>query len=218
VEQTTEVWQQASVQTLVEEGDADHEQSDRGPAPHHAHGARPPLRGRRRKKRITAKKKTAKKNRTKVRRSHRETEAHFTAAGMSSQRNHSDSFCFKRAAFYQSLKSKVGLAAAKSGVVEDWHSSSPSARSLSRSPSPPPPSFTQSHFPPRSLVRDGQTSPHRPRLVVSRSTCPPLSPSPHANSFILGTAVINTHTRWAAFFYRPTGRPRRTARVPHADS
>ena len=29
---------------------------------------------------------------------HRETEAHFTAAGMSSQRNHSDSFRFKRAA------------------------------------------------------------------------------------------------------------------------
>ena len=26
-----------------------------------------------------------------------------------------------------------------------------------------------------SLVRDGQTSPHRTRLVVSRSTCPPLS-------------------------------------------
>jgi hypothetical protein len=35
-------------------------------------------------------------------------------------------------------------------------------------------------------VRDGQTSPHRPRLVVSRSTCPPLSPSPHANSLIRG--------------------------------
>jgi hypothetical protein len=40
----------------------------------------------------------------------------------------------------------------------------------------------------------GQTSPLRPRLVVSRSTCPPLSPSPHVNSFVLGTAVINTHT------------------------
>jgi len=24
-------------------------------------------------------------------------------------------------------------------------------------------------------------------------TCPPLSPSPHANSFVIGTAVINTH-------------------------
>jgi len=67
------------------------------------------------------------------------------------------------------------------------------ARSLSRSRSPPPPSFTQYPSPPRSLKRDGQTSPHRPRLVVSRSTCPPLSPSPHANSFIIGTAVINTH-------------------------
>jgi hypothetical protein len=43
-----------------------------------------------------------------------------------------------------------------------------------------------------TLVRDGQTSPLRPRLVVSRSTCPPLSPSPHANSFVKGTAVINT--------------------------
>ena len=48
---------------------------------------------------------------------HRETEAHFTAAGMSSQRNHSDSFRFKRAAFYKSLKSKVGLAAAKAAAL-----------------------------------------------------------------------------------------------------
>jgi hypothetical protein len=44
---------------------------------------------------------------------HRETEAHFTATGLPSQRNHSDSFRFKRAASYQSLKSKVGLAAVK---------------------------------------------------------------------------------------------------------
>jgi hypothetical protein len=43
---------------------------------------------------------------------HRETEAHFTAAGMPSQRNQSESFRIKRAAFYQGLKSKVGLAAA----------------------------------------------------------------------------------------------------------
>ena len=48
---------------------------------------------------------------------HRETEAHFTAAGMSSQRKQSDSLRFKRAAFYQSLKSKVGLAAAKSAAL-----------------------------------------------------------------------------------------------------
>ena len=32
--------------------------------------------------------------------------------------------------------------------------------------------------PPRSLVRDGQTSPHRPRLVISRSKCPSLFPPP----------------------------------------
>jgi hypothetical protein len=32
------------------------------------------------------------------------------------------------------------------------------------------------------------------RLVVSRSTCPPLSPSPYANSFEIGAAVIGTHT------------------------
>jgi hypothetical protein len=53
-----------------------------------------------------------------------------------------------------------------------WHSIiiiSPSGRFLSRSPSPPPPSFTQSPSPPRSLVRDGQTSPHRSRLVCVSS-------------------------------------------------
>ena len=38
-------------------------------------------------------------------------------AGMSSQRNQSDSFQFKRAAFYQSLKSKVGLAATKAAAL-----------------------------------------------------------------------------------------------------
>jgi hypothetical protein len=41
-----------------------------------------------------------------------------------------------------------------------------------------------------------QPSPHKPRLVVSHSTCPPLSSSTHAHSllhsFVLGTAVINT--------------------------
>ena len=88
----------------------------------------------------------------------------------------------------------------QSGGVEDqpqcrgmWHSGSPSARSCSRSPSPSPPSFTQYSSPPRSLVRDGKTSPLRPRLVVSRGTCPPLSPSPYANSFVIGTAVVNKH-------------------------
>jgi len=47
----------------------------------------------------------------------RKTEAHFTAAEMSSQRNQSDSFRFKHAAFYQSLKSKVGVAAVKAAAL-----------------------------------------------------------------------------------------------------
>jgi hypothetical protein len=50
---------------------------------------------------------------------HRETEAHFTASGMSSQRNQSDSFGFKHAAFYQSLKSKSRTRGSQSGFIED---------------------------------------------------------------------------------------------------
>ncbi len=48
---------------------------------------------------------------------HRETEAHFTAAGMSSQNINSETLRFKRAAFYNGLKSKVGLAAAKAAAL-----------------------------------------------------------------------------------------------------
>jgi hypothetical protein len=66
-----------------------------------------------------------------------------------------------------------------------WHISNPNARSLSHSPSDPHPSFTQSPYPPCSLVRDEQTHPHRSRIVVSHSTCPPLSFPPHANSFVI---------------------------------
>jgi hypothetical protein len=130
---------------------------------------------------------------------HRETEAHFTAAGLSLQRNQSDSFLFKSAVFYQLLKSKVGLAAAKAAAlrinlnVEGCVIVAAPMHAPSRAPLLLPLLLSQkSPSPPRSLVRDGQTSPHRPRLVVSRSTCPPLSPSPHANNFI-GTAVINKH-------------------------
>jgi hypothetical protein len=32
---------------------------------------------------------------------------------------------------------------------------------------------------------------HTPRLVVSHAICPPLSPSTHANSIVIGPAVIN---------------------------
>jgi len=36
-----------------------------------------------------------------------------------------------------------------------------------------------------TLVRGGQTSPHKPRLAVSRSTCPPLSSSSHTKLYSL---------------------------------
>jgi hypothetical protein len=70
-----------------------------------------------------------------------------------------------------------------------------------RSPSSRHPPFTHYPFPLRSLVCGGQPSPHKPRLVVSHSTCPPLSSSPHAHSFVLGTVVINTHT--SEHFFSP---------------
>jgi hypothetical protein len=114
---------------------------------------------------------------------------------------------FKLAVFYQSLKSKVGLAEAKEAELRINLNiegccivAAPVTLSLSLSPSPPPPSFTQSPSLPCSLVCDGQTGPHRTRLVSSHRTCPLLSPSPlHANRLmmmpVIGTAVINTHTQ-----------------------
>ena len=47
---------------------------------------------------------------------HRETTAHFTAIGMPAQQ-HCDSFRFRRAAFYNGMKNKVGLAAAKTAAL-----------------------------------------------------------------------------------------------------
>ncbi len=99
-------------------------------------------------------------------------------------------------------ESMVGAARAgsdQSGSVEDqpqcpWHSSNPNARSLSHSPSAPPPSFTQSTYPPRSLVRVGRlvhTGLGSSSLVAHILHYPP---PPHANSFVLGPAVIK-HTR-----------------------
>jgi hypothetical protein len=73
--------------------------------------------------------------------------------------------------------------------VWDWVHTPPHTLLSSRHPP-----FTQYPSPSRSLVRDGQTSPHKPRLVVPHSTCPSLSPFPPAHSFIIGPAVINTHT------------------------
>jgi hypothetical protein len=48
---------------------------------------------------------------------HRETEAHFTAVGMSSQNINTEALRFKREAFYNGLKSKVGLEAAKAAAL-----------------------------------------------------------------------------------------------------
>jgi hypothetical protein len=83
--------------------------------------------------------------------------------------------------------------------VWDWIHSHTSPRTHSPSSRHPP--FTHYPFPLPSLVCAGQPSPHKPSLVLSHSTCPPLSSSPHAHSFVLGTAVINTHTgqsRWSS--------------------
>ena len=71
---------------------------------------------------------------------HRETEAHFNAAGMSSQTNNSEALRFKRAAFYNGLKSKVGLAAAKAAAlrinlnIEDCGVVAPPMHAPSRTP------------------------------------------------------------------------------------
>jgi hypothetical protein len=72
---------------------------------------------------------------------HRETEKHFTATGMPSQRINSDKFRFCPAAFYQTLMSKVGLAAVKAAALRinlniDSCSivASPSARPFTQSP------------------------------------------------------------------------------------
>jgi hypothetical protein len=60
------------------------------------------------------------------------------------------------------------------------------------SPSRHPP-FTQYPSPSRSLVRDGQTSPHTPRLVVPHSTCPSLSPSPRTQLYNRSCSNKHTH-------------------------
>ena len=134
---------------------------------------------------------------------HRETEAHFTAADVIANQQ-LGSTPVQACGILPRPEEQSRTCCCQSCSVEDqpqcpgmWHSSNPT-RSLSHSPSPPPPSFPHSLSPPRSLVRDGQTSPHRPRLVVSRSTCPPLSSPSRANSFVIGPAVIK-HTLGSIF-------------------
>jgi hypothetical protein len=90
---------------------------------------------------------------------------------------------------YRRLQQRIPVAI---DWVWDWiHSHTPPR---TRSPSSCHPPFTHYPFPLRSLVCGGQHSPHKPRLVVSHITCPLLSSSPHAHSFVLDTEVINTHT------------------------
>ena len=52
---------------------------------------------------------------------------------------------------------------------------------------------------PRSLVGDGQTSSHRPRLVVSGSTCPPSSPPPREQ--LCNRYCSNKHTHRTTQFW-----------------
>ncbi len=116
---------------------------------------------------------------------HLETESHFTATGlrtwMSSQTNNSEALWFKHHAFCNGLKSKVGLAAAKAAAlrvnlnVQGCDIVATPMHAPSRTPLLLP--LLLSHNLP-TLVRDGQTHPQRPRLVVSHSTCPPLSSPP----------------------------------------
>jgi len=75
--------------------------------------------------------------------------------------------------------------------VWDWIHWNTSPRT--RSPSSLHPPFTHYSFSPRSPVYGGKTSPHKTRLVVSHNTCSPRASSPHAHSFVLGTAVINNN-------------------------
>jgi hypothetical protein len=67
---------------------------------------------------------------------HRETEAHFTAAGMSSQNTNSEALRFKRAAFYNGLKSKVGLAAPRQRINLGYAWSD--SHTVGLPPNPPP--------------------------------------------------------------------------------
>jgi hypothetical protein len=49
-----------------------------------------------------------------------------------------------------------------------------------------------------------------PRVVVSHITCPPLSSSPHANSFVIGSAVMNNNNPATNSSPSPTRQGRKT--------
>ena len=91
---------------------------------------------------------------------------------MPSQRNQTESFRFKLAAFYQGLKSKVGLAAAKAAALRI--NLNIQGCSIVAAPM---------HAPSRTGLGSSSLVAH----VVH------IPPPPHANSFVLGPAVIKTH-------------------------
>jgi hypothetical protein len=134
---------------------------------------------------------------------HRETEAHFTAAGMSSQTNDSEALRFKRAAFYNGLKSKVGLAAAKAAAlrinlnVQGCGIVLTPMHAPSRTPLLLPLLLSHNLPIPRVhlcvMVRLVHTGLGSSYLVAHVLHYPP---PPHANSFVLGPAEIkHTHPR-----------------------
>jgi hypothetical protein len=73
------------------------------------------------------------------------------------------------------LLRQAGTRARQASASWAYQSARPARPSRLCLPRSSPPALSPPS-PPRSLVCDGQTSPHRPRLVVSRRTCPPLSP------------------------------------------
>jgi hypothetical protein len=142
---------------------------------------------------------------------HLETEAHFTATGMPSHHRHvpfsprglpSLPKLERRAAFYQGL---VGLAAAKTAALRI--NLTIDSCGVVAAPSHAP-SRTPILLP--ILLSHQIAFPHLHQCVMVRlvhtsfgssyrqhtTTCPPLSPSPHANSFVIGTAAINNSPRW----------------------
>ena len=143
---------------------------------------------------------------------HRETEAHFTAAGMP--------FRFKRAAFYQGLKSKVGLAAAKAAAlrinlnVQGCGIVLTPMHAPSRTPLLLPLLLSHNLPIPRvhlcvlgRLVHAGLGS----SSLVAHVLHYPLPP--HANSFVIGPAVIkHTHARTVRSV-RPAGLARTVRRT-----
>ena len=117
---------------------------------------------------------------------HRETAAQFTELGMQAQQQ-CDSFRYRRAAFYNGLKNRVGLAAAKAAAlrvnlnINGCSIVAPPARPSQSSRA----SLIDTLLSPfalaaRTLVRGGPTRPQRPRLVASHSTRPPSSNPPRA--------------------------------------